>query len=102
MDIARFARHLIESSEDASESMRLYADKMLMRIFSNPALLTYLRDIKVNESNIQMVFRRIPDESLNRLPLLSEFPVKTYLFKRGGFEYTGYQIDVDTNAISDE
>ena len=80
-----------ESSEDKPEvdkKIAVYMTRLLLRIFSVPALMSYLNDAALfrtdgedGECKIQLVFHRLPDEVHPQMLKLFAAPGQAKLFK---------------------
>ena len=67
-----------------------------MRIFSWPSLLSFLRDINLNETEIELDFNRLPKEALPKvvqlIGLKDKDAVKIYEFDHEGIGHTAVKI----------
>jgi hypothetical protein len=73
---------------DIDKKIAVYLNRLLLRIFSVPALMSYLADVALfptNEGNgeckIQLVFQKLPDEVYPQMLRLIAAPREAQLFK---------------------
>lgn len=94
MTIAQVAEKLVDGGGDEHPRARDYADRLMLRMFSYPALLAYLDNIAVTESgDVEVVFHRMPDEILpNISEILASSDSKLYRFTTDFHPKIGYRI----------
>jgi len=88
MNVPRFAELMERQGSIENDTIKVYTDRLLMRIFTVPSLLTYLEDVMINdEGKVELIFYRIPDEFIDQ--------VKNIIGKSGN-------VDIETLVFNSE
>ena len=79
--------------------MRVYVDRLLLRIFSYPSLLTYLQDVRIDGNTVELDFVRIPDAIIPNVKKLIGVPSKAFSFTKDEYPHTGFRFTVKDPKI---
>ena len=104
MNYRKLARHLIEKNNDATAAVKIYADRIMLRLVDSPSLLAYLNDAVVVQAEngtykLQFEFDKLPSEVL---PMLRQVLGKEVVVKEYGDtdkELHGVEIELDTEDL---
>jgi hypothetical protein len=112
---AYVARYLLEG-DDVDYYAKTFADRLILRVFNAPALMSHLRNLAVLDSQqegvpqgsykFQLKFNRLPDEVIPQVKRLIGVPsVKVVEFEEAhmactGFEFVLEQSDLDFSQKS--
>jgi hypothetical protein len=97
MTIKELGWFLVERDTDhEGDKARALADRLVLRIFSQPSLLAFLTNVNVHEHKIELDFQKLPDKVLhNVVNLIGEPDVKVYKYSKNGHEHVGFTLDVE-------
>ncbi len=95
--IRNFAAIVLEGDDPEHDDLRAYADRLALRIFENPSLMSYLNDIQLDHEKqaVEMDFFAIPDnevENLKRLIGIDHADIKLYKFRNEGRQHLGVRV----------
>jgi hypothetical protein len=110
--VAQFvAAYLLEGDDDTDYFAKTFADRLVLRVFNAPALMVYLRNMAVLDSQqegvpegsfkFQLKFTKLPPEVLPQVKQIIGVPdIRVVEFEEGhvsctGFEFTMKQEDLD-------
>lgn len=102
MKTKEFAAFLIEDQEDrdGEEGIRVFVDRLLLRIFSYPSLMTYLQDVSIKGNTVELDFMRVPDAIVSNVKKLIGVPgVKAFSFTKDEYPHTGFRFSVKNPKI---
>jgi hypothetical protein len=99
-----------KDSGRVDKKIAVFLNRLLLRIFSVPSLMSYLNDVTMfrtgdnDRCKIQLVFNRLPDEihpQMKRLFCAPRDP-KLFRFVSGGQARTGVELEVDPEDFGGE
>lgn len=104
MDEKQAASLLIEAGTGLNKKVSVYLTRLLLRIFENPSLMSYLTDVATvpdeekgeGAAKIQLSFLRLPQEIMPQLDRLFAAPKKAQMFRfvQDGVAHHGFEIKV--------
>lgn len=97
-------------SGQVNKKVVVFLNRLLLRIFSVPSLMSYLHDVSVlhtgekDRYKIQLVFCRLPDDIHPQMLRLFSAPrdPKLYRFVRDGLARTGVELEVSPEDFGGE
>ena len=101
METVHIARLMLEkvdqSSDEHKDDVQVFADRMIMRLFSIPSLLAYLSDVAITgDDTVEIEFFKLPDDVRDDLPKMFGSPeeVETEIvhYAKNDIPRVGYKI----------
>lgn len=99
MTIQEIANRLIENN-DANQEARVFMDRLLLRVFSSPALVSQMRDLAIVEvdgkTKVQLDFNQLPERTYAEIIRLigSGEEIKVLTYEKNGAARTGFEVTV--------
>lgn len=95
MDVSTFSKSLIEDAKVDLNPAQDFLDRVLLRIFNNASLLSYLDKTRVvDDDTVELSFYSIPDESIDVVKqILNSNKIKVFMFSTDKFSpKTGFRV----------
>jgi hypothetical protein len=95
-----FTKSLIEEVEPATSHEDVELDRLLLRIFEHPALVSYLNKVGKGAGNVaELDFDLLPDSAIETLKsVVGPTKVEVFKFDAGGKPHLGIKIDLNPRA----
>jgi hypothetical protein len=102
--VQRVVDYLLEDHEDYAA--KVFADRLVLRIFNHPSLMTYFRDAVILTAadsqdvpsgvyKFQLKFLRLPREAIDEVKKLIGVPdVRAVEFNDGYMTFTGFEFTI--------
>jgi len=89
--------YFFEATEDEDSGIKVFADRLMLRIFSYPSLLAHLKNINIVDETVELDFIQFPDQILPEVVRLfgPVRDVKTVKFEDKGQKHVGFKITVE-------
>jgi hypothetical protein len=84
---------------DKKDTSKVMMDRMILRLFSSPALISQLKNVALVERNgdqiIQLAFNELPKARLGEIMRLIGFrDIQVVEFESNGISHTGFEIKI--------
>ena len=74
-----------------------FVDRLCLQIFAVPALLTYLQDVNLDGTDVELTFLKLPPTGIEGMKnLLGKLPVKVYTYTENGRNFTAFKADISS------
>ena len=92
-----------EETEPLDHKARVFVDRLLLRIMTSPALMSFLDDVQINKSGedfqIELKFRAVPDEQINVIQRLIGQESDGFSFEDDGVPYYGFRTRITPDQL---
>jgi hypothetical protein len=104
------ARYLIEGDQDKNFYAKTFADRLLLRVFNSPSLMSYLRNMAVLDSQdagvepgsitFQLKFSKLPDEVIPQVKeLIGVANIRVVEFEENHGQCTGFEFSLNEEEL---
>ena len=95
MTSSEFYHILLHESDQIKKEHQVELDRVLLRFYHQPGLLTHLKDVKLTEDTAEIEFAFLSKEAVSLVtPLIGPVQVEAFSYIKGGEPYHGFRFSV--------
>lgn len=88
----------MEQMEDLDDKAKAFVDRLLLRLMTSPALMSFLEDVqtikKGNDFEVELLFRKVPDEQINAIKQAIAEKTTAFTFEKKGQDYFAFKVSL--------